>query len=251
MRLRSFDANRPVESFKALLRDLIKGYQFDIEGLYRKDGTVLPLPRESSVVGKVIEISVNDYLKRRLLEVSSLDSIQASSDRVYPDVSFSGSLIYPYRFALDIKCARISERGDRTESAITIGTFDAEYFRYPDEKVGNIMAPYASYTAHLALVALYRYTNATARDLELLVVEKWKVATKKRSSGTRCYVAATTSIADLRSEKGDFKSEEEFNAYWREMTMDEGKQGRWRAKRESTALKKSRPQDEPPGLFGD
>ena len=250
-RLQGFDVHRPVESFKILLRDLMKGYQFDIVGLYRKDSTVLPLPRESSVVGKVIEISINDYLKRRLLEVSSLDSIQASSDRVYPDVSFSGSLIYPFRFALDIKCARVGPRGDRTESAITIGTFDAEYFRYPDEKVGNIMAAYSSYTAHLALVALYKYTDATARDLELLVVEKWRVATKKRSSGTRCYVAATSNIADLRAEKGDFESEEEFNAYWRETAMDEGKQGRWRAKRESAALKRSRPKDASPGLFDD
>jgi hypothetical protein len=251
MRLRSFDVNRPVESFKTLLRDLMKGYQFDIVGLYRKDSTVLPLPRESSVVGKVIEISINDYLRRRLLEVASLDSIQASSDRVYPDVSFSGSLIYPFRFALDIKCARVGTRGDRTESAITIGTFDAEYFRHPDEKVGNIMAPYSSYTTHLALIALYKYADATARDLELLVVEKWRVATRKRSSGTRCYIAATSSIAALRAERGGFETEEEFSAYWREMPMDEGKQGRWKAKRESVALKRPRLQDEPPGLFGD
>src|SRR5215216_6479458 len=208
LRRRSFDRDRPVESFTALLRDLMKGYRFDIEGLYRKDGTVLPLPRESSVVGKVIEISINDYLRRRLLEIPSLDSIQASSDRVYPDVSFSGSLINPHRFALDIKCARVDKKGDKTESAITIGTFDAEYFRYPSEKVGNIMAPYSSYTAHLALLALYKYADATARDLDLLVVVKWRVATKKRSSGSRCYIAATKRIAGLRAEAGGFESEE-------------------------------------------
>jgi len=42
------------------------------------------------------------------------------------------------------------------------------------------MMPYSSYTAHLVLIALYSYEKATARDVELKVVEKWRVATKKR-----------------------------------------------------------------------
>ena len=43
-----FDPKRPVESFKALVLDLMKGYRFDVEGLYLKDGTVRPLPSEVS-----------------------------------------------------------------------------------------------------------------------------------------------------------------------------------------------------------
>jgi hypothetical protein len=95
---------------------------------------------------------------------------------------------------VDVKCARRAASGARTESPITIGTFDAEYFHHPDEKVGNIMMAYGSYVAHLAVVALYTYADATAKDVELLVVEKWRVATKKRSSGTRCYIAAVSDI---------------------------------------------------------
>ena len=224
-----FDKDRPVESFKETLRELVHGYEFNVIGLLLKDSTVPPLPRESSVVGKVLEGSINEYLFRRLLRVTNLRSIPASSDRVYPDFTFNGPLIFPHRFALDVKCAR--RRGNKTESAITIGTFDAEYFRYPEEKVRNIMEPYASYTAHLALIALYTYAETTAKDIELLVVEKWRVATRKRSSGTRCYIAASQSIADLRNEKGDFSSEEEFNAYWRSHAINNEKEGRWRIKR--------------------
>lgn len=229
--MENFNASLPIDSFKRLLRDLVKGYEFNVVGLYLRNGDVRPLPREASVVGKVLEISLNEYLSRRLLQVNDLKWIPASSDRVYPDITFEGPLIFPSRFALDVKCARRAKGGSKTESAITIGTYDAEYFRYPGEKVGNIMAPYSSYTAHLALIALYTYVEATARDVELLVVEKWRVATKKRSSGTRCYIAASQSIAGLKAEKGDFATEAEFNSYWRAKAIDASKEGRWRAKR--------------------
>jgi len=229
--VKRFNLAAPVESFKDILRDLVQGYEFNVSGLYLKDGSIRPLPREASVVGKVLEISINEHLQRRLLQESELGSIPASSDRVYPDVSFSGPLVFPHKFALDVKCARRNQAGLRTESPITIGTFDAEYFRYPTEKVGNIMAPYSSYSAHLALIALYSYAEATAKDVELLVVEKWRVATKKRSSGTRCYIAATSIVASLREEQGAFSSEDEFNSYWRSQAMDLEKENRWRVRR--------------------
>jgi hypothetical protein len=231
----TFDESKPVESFKALVLGMMRGYRFDVEGLYLKGGTVRPLPSEAAVVGKVLEVSIHEYLSRRLLQQKQLKWIPASSDRIYPDVSFNGPMIFPNKFALDVKCARRSANGKKTESAITIGTFDAEYFRYPEEKVGNIMMPYGSYTAHLSLIALYTYEAATARDVELLVVEKWRVATKKRSSGTRCYIAASPIIADLRAEKGAFESEEEFNAFWRAQAISESKLARWRSRREGKA----------------
>ena len=146
----TFDPDHPTARFKQMLRGLVKGYRFDVEGLYMRDGSIRPLPREASVIGKVLEVSIIEFLSRRLLSVNNLKSIPASSDRVYPDITFNGPLIFPNRFALDVKCARRNKSGGKTVSPITIGTFDAEYFRYPDEKAANIMMPYASYTAHLA-----------------------------------------------------------------------------------------------------
>ncbi len=222
--LGTFDPENPVDSFKHLVVGLLKGYRFDVEGLYLTGGTVRPLPREPAVIGKVLEISIQEYLARRLLQVPQLKSIPASSDRVYPDVTFNGPLINPHRFALDVKCARRDGSGERTVSAITIGTFDADYFRNPGVKAPNIMMPYSSYTAHLSLLALYTYAGGTARDVELLVVEKWRIATKRRSSGTRCYIAAAKKVADLRRELGDFSSEDEFLAYWRAQAISSTKE---------------------------
>ncbi|MFP3939831.1 MAG: type II restriction endonuclease [Thermoanaerobaculia bacterium] len=229
----TFDPDRPVESFKAILRELLRGYRFDVKGLYLTDGSIEPLPRESSVVGKVLEVSIKHHLARHLLseKLSDLRCISASSDRTYPDFTFNGPLIHPHRFAVDIKCARRTAGGKKTRSAITIGTFDAEYFRYPQEKVANIMRPYGTYTAHLSVIALYDYADATARNVELLVVEKWRVATKKRASGTRCYIATKREIEALRLEQGDFESEADFHTFWRSQEISQRKQARWKAKR--------------------
>ena len=211
----AYDPDRPIESFKELLRQLVRRYEFDVEGLYLKDGSIRPLPREAALVGKVLEVSIKEFLARQLLQVNDLRCIAASSDRTYPDFTFDGSLIHPSRFAVDLKCSRRSKSGTQVSYPISIGTFNAHYFRRPDEKVGNIMMPYGSYTSHIVVIALYDYEDATARNVELLVVEKWRVATKKRSSTTRCYIAASKPITDLRAERGDFSSEDEFNEYWR------------------------------------
>lgn len=223
--VKRFDAERPVESFKALLTDLLKGYSFDVIGLHLKDGTVYPLPSESALIGKILELSIKEYLHRKLVQVKNLRWMPGG-ERTYPDLTFNGPTIFPNRFAVDVKCARRNTTGTRTQSAITIGTFDAEYYRYPDRKAANILMPYQDYTAHLAIIALYDYRDGTAQHIELLVVEKWRVATRKRASGTRCYIAAVNNLVKLKAEQGDFSSEDEFNAYWRDRDISSTKQSR-------------------------
>ncbi|MEO8195267.1 MAG: hypothetical protein ABI689_00950 [Thermoanaerobaculia bacterium] len=105
-----FDAKHPIESFKALVLEMMKGYRFDVEGLYLKGGTVRPLPSEASVVGKVVEITIHEHLSRKLLQQRQLKSIPASSDRVYPDVSSNGPMIFPIREPDELALGRSGER---------------------------------------------------------------------------------------------------------------------------------------------
>ena len=223
--VKRFDADRPVESFKALLADLLKGYSFEVVGLQLKDGTVYPLPSEAALIGKILELSIKEYLHRKLVQVKQLRWMPGG-ERTYPDLTFNGPAIFPNRFAVDVKCARRTTAGTRTQSAITIGTFDADYYRHPETKAANILMPYQDYTAHLAIVALYDYREGTAQHVELLVVEKWRVATRRRSSGTRCYIAAVSDLAKLKAEQGDFASEDEFNEFWRSQPIRGTKQSR-------------------------
>ncbi len=80
----TFDPKRPIESFKALVLDMMKGYRFDVEGLYLKDGTIRPLPSEAAVVGKVVEVTIHEHLSRKLLQQRQLKSIPAQSDPSVP-----------------------------------------------------------------------------------------------------------------------------------------------------------------------
>ena len=61
-----------VDAFKTLLRKLTKGYTFDVLGLYLADGSHRSLPKESSVVGKILELSVKEFLEKKLLQVAQL-----------------------------------------------------------------------------------------------------------------------------------------------------------------------------------
>lgn len=203
-----------VAAFKAFFRKLLKGYEFDIRGLYRKNGDILPLPRESSLIGKVLEVTIKWHLDKRVLNTDDLEFTRGG-ERSYPDLTIYGAAVGGHRYAVDVKCVRRNAKGTRTESAMGLATFDANYFRNPDDPDPNIVAPYNSYDAHLVLIALYDYEDATARNVELLVVEKWRISSRKRASGTRCYVAAVTEIDRIRKEQGEFESEEDFNAYWR------------------------------------
>ena len=211
-----------VAIFKSTLKDLLKGYRFNVKGLYLDDGTILPLPSESSLVGKVVEVTIKAHLDRKVLAIKGLEFVRGG-ERSYPDLTIFGSAVGGQRFAVDVKCLRRDERGKRTKSAMAVATFDATYFRKPDEPDANIVAPYNSFDGHLALVALYDYDDATAKNIELVLVEKWRVATRNTASGTRCYVAAVTNIEDLKKEKGSFASEEEFNDYWRNVPIKEKK----------------------------
>jgi hypothetical protein len=58
-------------------------------------------------------------------------------------------------------------------------------------------------------------SNARVEDLEIIVQEPWRIASKERSSTTREYIGAVTSIDALRAGEGVFATPAEFYDYWR------------------------------------
>lgn len=49
-------------------------------------------------------------------------------------------------------------------------------------------------------------SNARVEDLEIIVQEPWRIASRERSSTTREYIGAIDDIAGLRAGAGVFKS---------------------------------------------
>lgn len=231
-----------IEKFRTLFQGLLKGYKFNVKGLYIVENGVhdwLPLPSESAVIGKVVEITIKDHIRKLTTGMRDL-AIQPGGPRSYPDFSISGPGVGNRHYAVDVKCVRRSKNRLATHSAMGLATFDAIYFREPERKAANIMAPYGTYHAHLVLVALYDYEMATASNVELLVVEKWRIASRKRASGTRCYVAAVKEIDRIKKEQGEFSSEEEYNAFWRSIPVPE-KNKRTKKPKEPKAPKTPKP----------
>lgn len=207
-----------LDSIKAWLRDAVRDYTWNVRGIILDDGRVIPLPKEPAVVAKVVEVSVTEHFKRKAYAVPGLDVLDDLSGRGYPDMLLAGRAVENRRVALDVKVARrkTRTRGEptKTQSRITLGPFDS-YFRRPSEPIPGVGVAYGDMAWHIDLIVLYDWVDGGVRDVEILVVETWRVASKKRSSTTRNYIGAMDSIADLRAERGEFATIEEFYEFWR------------------------------------
>jgi hypothetical protein len=75
----------------------------------------------------------------------------------------------------------------------------------------------------IALYTLNEETHGRIDNLQILVHEPWRIASKQRSSTTREYLGAVTKIADLEAGRGEFASEADFYNYWRKYPFKIGR----------------------------
>lgn len=178
-------------------------------------GHFLALPKEPAALANVLEVSLVDFM---LAKLGAIHGVRASrgTERGYPDVEVTGGPFGDSHFAVDVKVARRNKNGKQTQSRITLYTGNT-YFRYPDLKWAGTFRPFCDYTQHIDVIALYTLNESTLSrvdKLEVVVQEPWRIGSKQRSSTTREYLGAVTSIDDLRNGKGEFSSMEEFYRYW-------------------------------------
>lgn len=207
-----------LEGVKAWLRAAVRDYRWRVRGIVLDDNTRIPLPKEPALIAKVIEVTVIEHLKRKAVARRGLDVLEDLSGRGYPDVLLSGRAVGSRRIAVDVKVARRKQRARGaptvTQSRITLGPFDT-YFRRPDEPIPGVGVAYGDMAWHIDLIALYDYLDGEVANIEILVVETWRVGSSRRSSTTRNYIGAVTKLADLRAERSEFESEADFHEYWR------------------------------------
>jgi hypothetical protein len=201
------------DDLKRWVRSILQRYRFDVRGILLKDGTVLPLPGESSLIAKLFEITLLERFRTVANAVSGLDVLGAPGTRTYPGIWLAGSRL-GRKVALEVKSARRAAGGARTESRITLGPYD-KYFRHPEVKMSGCVLPYGEFAAHLDIIVLYDYDGGEISNVEPLVVETWRVASHKKSSGTRNYIGAVMETERLRKEDGEFASPDEFYDFWR------------------------------------
>jgi hypothetical protein len=188
----------------------------ELEQRLGEGGHLLPLPREPAALANVLEVSIVDFVLRRAAEVPGAEA-RRGSERGYPDIEMSGPAFGDGYHAVDVKAARRATSGKSTKSRITLYTGNS-YFRYPRLRFSGAFRPFEAYISHLDIVAIYTFdpdSPAGVRDLELIVHPAWRIASRRRSSTTREYIGAVTSIEDLRRGKGEFETAEEFYRFWR------------------------------------
>jgi hypothetical protein len=221
------------------LRQQCSEYRFDIGGVFRRDseragwpvaardpeeleqrlatgGHLLPLPKEPAALANVLEVSIVDFLMARVHATSGLVA-QQGSERGYPDLEVTGDALGGDFYALDIKAARRATNPARTQSRITLYTGNT-YFRYPTLHWAGTPRPFGDYAGHFDVLMIYTLDlslSARVRDLELIVQEPWRIASRERSSTTREYIGAVDNINDLREGRGPFGTSQEFYRYWR------------------------------------
>lgn len=213
------------------MRGAVAKYELDLVAVLRKQGTspswpitardadeleqrlaagghLVPLPKEPAALANVLEVSLVDFL---LEEVDGRRgaAAQRGTERGYPDLELSGRAFGRGHHALDVKIARRNKTGSATQSRITLYTGNT-YFRYPSLQWPGTFRPFDDYASHLDLIGIYTLDESIPgriTDLELLVHEPWRIASKHRSSTTRDYIGAVQRLDDLRAGKGEFAAE--------------------------------------------
>lgn len=226
----------------AWLRALCSEYRYDAAAVFRREGSLawplhavdaadlqrqleagghfLPLPKEPASLANVLEVSFVRFLIERV-EGEVGVAVRQGTERGYPDLELSGARFGGGFHAIDVKAARRKplkrSRPTSTQSRITLYTGNT-YFKWPQLRWPGMFRPFEDYESHLDVIFLYTLDErslARATDIELLVHEPWRIASRKRSSTTREYIGAVTKLDRLRSGEGDFDSEQDFHSFWR------------------------------------
>jgi hypothetical protein len=196
----------------------------ELEQTLRARGRLLPLPTEPAALANVVEVSLVNFVLERAAALPGAIAAKGS-ERGYPDVELSGPAFGGGFCAVDVKVARRAKNKERTQSPITLYTGNT-YFKHPALRWPGTLRPFQEYSAHLDLLAIYTFSDSGASrisDLELIVQEPWRIASRQRSSSTREYIGAVTSIDDLRNGNGEFATEKEFYDFWRKFHFKIGR----------------------------
>jgi len=203
---------------------LIARDEEDLQSQLQDGGHFLPLPKEPAALANILEVSLVDFILGEL-QTARGATAERGTERGYPDIEISGDKFGGGYHAIDVKVARRNKNGRSTQSRITLYTGNT-YFRYPQLRWPGTFRPFQDYRTHLDLIALYTLDEdslSRAKDVELIVQESWRIGSKQRSSTTREYIGAVTSIEDLRKGRGEFETEQGFYAYWRRYNFKIGK----------------------------
>lgn len=208
---------------KADLEELLEGFKWEVVGLLLEDQSVIDVPSDSRAISAIFEELVVERIKPIARRYRCV--LEEGGGREYPDITLRDIPGFKGKIAIDVKTSR--KKSANTIGGFTIGTY-LGYFRTPDKKVGTIRYPYGDYAQHWTVGLCYEFERYEEKvgdvvekkfritDIEVIIQEKWRIASRRTGSGTTKHIRSITNIGDLKAGRGAFRSQEEFLEYWRD-----------------------------------
>ena len=203
-------------NLKKELESVMQDIRWNFVGILDTQNKLHPIPKNIQVQ------ALFEYLALKELEklAKKLDCklTESENTRSYPDALLQGGKIGDKIIAIDVKTGR----RDHNNTGFTLGSYFG-YFRQPDKKMPGCSIAYGDIDEHWIVGFIYDWnedadTLHMISNIELIVQEKWRIASKTTGTGTTTAISSVRKIADLRNGLGAFKSEKEFIEYWRNYT---------------------------------
>lgn len=202
-----------IKNFKKELERIVSDISWKFIGILDTDKKLHPIPKNIQIQ------ALFEYLGREKVvewaKKQGIKVIESTNTREYPDLTLLGGPLGKEIIALDIKTGR--RDGNRT--GFTLGSYWG-YFRRPDKKMAGCRLPYGQFSKHWIIGFIYDWnenadTLHMVSNIEAIVQEKWKLASKSTGTGTTTAIGSIKDIKKLRAGKGNFSTEKEFLKYWR------------------------------------
>ena len=201
--------------FEQNLNHIFRDVTWDYQALLHTTGKTSPIPKESKVVTAILE----NYAVKEISKWAKTKSIQTTlptNEREYPDLTLDSAMIGGV-IALDIKTARIKNKN--RIGKLTLGSYGG-YFRNPNKKMNGCRLPYAHFDEHWIVAFLYEWdadlpSDKMVKIQDVVISEKWKIASKSSGTGTTKHIGSITDILKLKAKNGTFQTQEEFEKFWR------------------------------------
>lgn len=202
-----------VKNFRKEMEKIMSDVAWNFIGILDVDKKLHPIPKNIQIQ------ALFEYLARERIinwgKKKKIEIIDATNTREYPDLTLLGKPSDRKVIAVDIKTGR----RNRNRTGFTLGSYWG-YFRHPNKKRPGCRLPYGEFKRHWIIGFIYDWdqnadTLHMVSNIEVIVQEKWRIASKSTGTGTTTAIGSVKQIERLKYGKGDFKSEKEFLQYWR------------------------------------
>jgi hypothetical protein len=208
---------------KKALANVFKGFKWAAIGILLEDGSMIPVPRNSTAITAIIEqqalVLLEDWAGKNGIRMT-----RARNTREYPDATLEDGPLVDRVAAVDVKTTR--RINQNRVSGFTIGSY-AGYFLQPDLQLPGCRIPYGDFSEHWIAGFIYDWDDESeslsmVSNIEVIIAEKWRIASRSTGTGTTKHIASVRDITRLRNETGEFGSKEAFEDFWRKYARKAG-----------------------------